>query len=64
MSTQILKAMQATEMNLRRNAASKPTTPSGGLLSRTGNKDTTNITTTDNIASYVKQIRAARTTHA
>ena len=64
MSEQILKAMQANEMTIRNSAGSKPSTPAGGLLSRTNDKSTNNINTIDNIASYVKQIRAARTTHA
>jgi len=64
MSEHIIKAMRANEMIIRKSEGSKPSTPAGGLLSRTGEKTTSNINTTDNIASYVKQIRAARNTHA
>jgi len=64
MSEQILTAMQSTEMNIRKSESAKPTTPAGGLLSRTGEKATSKTNTTDNIASYVKQIRAARKAHA
>ena len=64
MSAQILKAMQANEMHIRKGESSIPTTPKGGLLSRTGSPSKSDVNTPNNIASYVKQIRAARNKYA
>tara|TARA_R110002072_G_scaffold207169_1_gene364784 strand:- start:1177 stop:1392 length:216 start_codon:yes stop_codon:yes gene_type:complete len=64
MSQHIIKAVVETNMSLSKSASAKPTTPSGGLLSRTGERATNNMNTQDNITSYVKQIREARKTYA
>ena len=54
MSQHIIKAVVETDMSLSKSASAKPTTPSGGLLSRTGERATNNM----------KQIREARKTYA
>jgi len=64
MSQHIIKAVVETNMSLSKSARAKPTTPSGGLLSRTGEQSTNSMNTQDNITSYVKQIREARKTYA
>jgi len=65
MKDQIIKAVHAVNKMLRDKEGSQPTTPSEGLLARKGaKKDTTEMSVNDNVASYVKQIREARNTHA